>query len=381
MSRLATYCLLLLFALPAPAQVYVTVERQIPVSALEVSFALWVEAPVTIPFSKIIEMVQPLGVTARDLRTVYSASIGAENASVIWTFQFRAPVDALAATLQKVDEAGKQVRSQTEGRVSLLSFPSSIFPPTEERLRVTQSAYASMFAEGVAKAQAIAMRAGVSLGALTAIGPTLRGSFATGVGPSYYATAIPTAGTSLDFEFGGAGPGGISVYAAASASWTRHVLVDLNVSGPPGTSPARAAQLVAPLGVTPAQAESGTVTLPEGEKPARVTYTFQQRYPLTELETLLQRIMAFAKEVAPPYNLTVSLSGITADPEELNARLPEVWPDLIAGGKREAEAFARAAGVEVGRLIEVSQDDFSRQIYPVTDFPGAFLRFAIVRRQ
>ncbi|MBL8234821.1 MAG: hypothetical protein JNL98_40350 [Bryobacterales bacterium] len=325
-------------------------------------------------------MVQPLGVTAGDLGSVYSPSIGTENASVVWTFSFRAPMDALRTTLQKVEEAERQVRSETEGQVTLFSFPSWIFPPTEERLRVTQSAYASMFAEGQAKAQAIAMRAGIPLGPITAIGPTLPGAF--GFASRFFSTpAFPTAGTSLDFEFGGAGPGGIRVRAAASVSWTRHVLVDLNVSGPPGTSPARAAQLVAALGVTPAQAESGTATLPDGEKPARVTYTFQQRYPLTELETTLQRITAFGKEVAPPYNFTVFLSGITSDPEELNARLPEVWPDLIAAGRREAEAFARAAGVEVGPLIEVSQDDFSRPPYPVTDFPAALLRFAIVRRQ
>ncbi|MBL8234806.1 MAG: hypothetical protein JNL98_40275 [Bryobacterales bacterium] len=326
-------------------------------------------------------MVQPLGVTAGDLGSVYSPSIGTENASVVWAFDFRAPIDAFATTLQKIDEAGKKAKSQPEGQVTLFCRPFLIVPPTEESLRVTQAAYASMFAEGLAKARALALSAGVTLGPVTALGPAPGTSVGTASGPGTPIPAVPTAVASFQIEFGGAGPGGIRVWAAASTAWNRHVLVDLNVSGPPGTSPARAAQLVAPLGVTAAQAESGTVELPDGEKPARVTYTFQQRYPLTELETVLQRIMAFAKEVAPPYNVTVSLSGIAADPEELNARLPEVWPDLIAAGRREAEAFARAAGVEVGPLIEVSHEGFRWPSYPLTDFPGALLRFAIVRRQ
>lgn len=351
-----------------PDGISVAAGQRVPVNPTQAKYAVAAFAPHTMPFEEVLAAISSSGLTAANLAAAgwdgqFQPPEWLDNSvpSTPWIFEVVESAANLEATLARFTRAAAEIRTNSASKVGLGFRLVYQGPSPAENDAARQAAWPELAKQLRQKAEGIAAAAGTTLDPVAWIGTTVIsrvGSLAGNGSSPKPSPIILNQDAWLSVRYGPALPieSGIGVSVVREELVTSHVRIGLSLTAPEEVTLTNALQTLQPLGIELGDlVSSGVPRSPFGPPEKSVSFSFERTVPLREHGPVITAMEKFSKDLAKPMVLSFGVSGLTMPAAEFEARRQVVWAEMLQEARAEAQALARALGVQAGGVLSVAE--------------------------
>lgn len=334
------------------AQPSITSQGSMPVvlQADEVHFGITITADPSVPFSRILEVVRPLGIGQEAIASVSTETFGPDRGKLAWRFTLIRPVSALSGSLD-------QLASLPSGfkfgyAIQRLSVPDAA------REAALRAAFPALWKAARDRAQSIASQLGEPLPALHSL--TLNESAILVIPASWgFIGAASMGHPELEAVFAPVGDphtAGVTVTMDAPQPPAEFALLSVAVTGPLTFTLNDALGVLRPYGVRASDLQSAYLREsnvgPFGPAaiPAEAVWSFRITSPFSQLSNLLTLIAPGGDPLPPGVKFELTVNGVAPGSSIPSVPIP---PPVLEIARARAALLASAAGMQIGPIVAV----------------------------
>ncbi|MBL8234807.1 MAG: hypothetical protein JNL98_40280 [Bryobacterales bacterium] len=353
-----------------PDGISVAAGQRVPVNPTQAKYAAAIFAPHTMPFEEVLAAISSSGLTAAHLAAAGLGWAGRFQPPewwdysvpyTLWMFEVVESAANLEATLARLTRAAAEIKTNSSSRVGLTFRLVYQGPSPAENDAARRAAWPELAKQLRQKAEGLAAAAGTSLEPVAWISTAIvsrAGSLSESALWNRDSSILLNQDTWLSLRYGPALPleSGISVNVVREEPATSHILLGLTLTTPEDVTLTNALQILQPLGIGLGDlVSSGYPFGGFGPPEKSVNFSFQRTIPLREHGPVITAMEKFSKDLAKPMVLSFGVSGLTMPAAEFEARRQVVWGEMLQEARAEAQALARALGVQAGGVLSVAE--------------------------
>ncbi|MBL8234822.1 MAG: hypothetical protein JNL98_40355 [Bryobacterales bacterium] len=351
-----------------PEGISVAAGQRVPVNPTQAKYAVAAFALRAMPFEEVLSAISPSGLTAANLVAAgwdgnFQPPEWWDNAvpHTPWIFEVVESAANLESTVARFTRAAAEIKTNSASKVGLGFRLVYQGPSPAENDAARRAAWPELAKQLQQKAEGLAAAAGTSLEPVAWISTVVASRAGSLAGNGFSPRPSPiilNQDAWLSVRYGPALPlqSGISVNVVREELVTSHVRIALSFTAPEEVTLTNALQTLQPLGIELGDlVSSGFPRAPFGGTEKTVTFSFERTIPLREYGSVIAAMEKLSKDLAKPTELAFQVSRLTMPAAAFEARREAVWAEMLQEARAEAQALARAVGVQVGSVLTVTE--------------------------